>query len=407
TKKPKPKNTTATNHHLLPQDLLSLVTSAISATHSFPLYHDLLLLPSQLLSLHSLLSSSRSLLSLPSPSPPPPAPFSSWFHRLLFSSCTIDNDPRWVRFFHISKPTFSLLLSLLSPSLPPSVSPGTALAASLFRLSHGASYKSLARLFGFDSSADACRVFYSVCKAVNDKLGNLVDFSSDIGRILGGFGWISLPNCCGVLGFGRFGVDVEVLGSNGSVLVQALVDSEGRFLDISAGWPCTMKPESILRQTKLYTRIEDSRELLNGPCYELSDGNSIPQYILGDSSFPLSQWLLTPYSWINEEDSFGSAEREFNCAHSRAMGLVSTAFGRVKCRWKLLSKRWSEGCVEFLPVVIFTGCLLHNFIINCSEPLMDDYVGCSREEKLPIFEGEVVDESGQRIRDALALHLSR
>ncbi|KAJ4709114.1 Harbinger transposase-derived nuclease [Melia azedarach] len=164
-----------------------------------------------------------------------------------------------------------------------------------------------------------------------------------------------------------------------------------------------MKPESILHQTKLFSGVEESRELLNGPVYELSDGNLVPQYVLGDACFPLLPWLITPYVRTNEEDSFGSAEKEFNTVHSRAMGLLHTAFGRVKARWQLLARRWKEECLEFFPFVIVTGCLLHNFLIKCNEPPPDDVV---KEEELSIFEGEM-DENGRRIRDMLAEHLSR
>lgn len=225
-----------------------------------------------------------------------------------------------------------------------------------------------------------------------------------------GFGWISLPNCCGVLGFGRFEVDGQLMGPDGSILVQALVDSEGRFLDISAGWPCTIKPESILHQTKLFSRVEESNELLNGPCYMLSDGNSVPQYILGDSCFPLLSWLITPYVRSNEEgDSSGSPEKEFNAVHSQAMRLVETAFGRVRARWQLISKRWKEECVEYLPFVIVMGCLLHNFLIKCSEPLPEENVEDSRDDKVELmpFCEEEVDGRGRMIRDAIAQHLNR
>ncbi|KAK9269353.1 hypothetical protein L1049_001124 [Liquidambar formosana] len=266
-------------------------------------------------------------------------------------------------------------------------------------------YRSVARRFGL-GTAGASRAFYAVCKVVNEKLGHLFEFRTDIGRIVVGFGWISLPNCCGVLGFERFWVDGELLGKNGALMVQALVDSEGRFLDVSAGWPSTAEPITILWQTKLFSGVDESRELLNGPSYELSDGNSIPQYILGDSCFPLLPWLLTPFIRSNEEDSFSSSERAFNSAHSRGMGLVGTAFGRVRARWLLLSRRWKEECIEFLPFVIVTGCLLHNFLIKCSELLPEENVGYSKEPKLPVFEGEA-NESGLRIRDALAFHLSR
>ncbi|XP_002532309.2 protein ALP1-like [Ricinus communis] len=385
---------------LTKQQLISLLSSATSAAHSFFSQNELQLLPSQSLSLESL------LFSLPF-SKPSPSLCPSFFHRFV-SSAHSDLDPRWHEFFRMSKPTFLNLLSLVSPSLlsflPSSIPPDSAVAATLFRLAHGASYEASARRFGLDSSAAACLAFYSVCKVLNENLANLVDFGSDVGRIIEGFCWISFPNCCGVLGFGKFAIDSDVLGKNGSMLVQALVDSEGRFLDISAGWPCTMKPNSIFTQTKLYSRIQ---ELLSGPCCQLNDGNSIPQYILGDSCFPLFPWLLTPYIRPNEEDSFGSAEREFNAAHNRAMRLVNTAFGRVKARWQLLARRWKEECVEFFPFVIVMGCLLHNFLIKCSEPVAEESVGCSEvEEELPVFGGEA-DERGQRIRVALAKHLSR
>lgn len=193
------------------------------------------------------------------------------------------------------------------------------------------------------------------------------------------------------------------------------MDSEGRFLDVSAGWPSTLKPETILHQTKLYLGVEEARDLLSGPCYELSDGRSIRQYVLGDSCFPLLPWLLTPYAKPKEGDGDGgfiSEEMAFNAAHRRAIGLVGTAFGRVRRRWRLLAKEWKEECVEFLPFVVVTCCLLHNFVMKCSEPNVEAYLVPLREgeeeeeEKFPVFDGDM-SESGENVRDALAAHLNR
>lgn len=241
---------------------------------------------------------------------------------------------------------------------------------------------------------------------VTDKLGHMFEFRSDIARIVVGFGWISLPNCCGVLGFGRFGVDGELLGKDGALMVQALVDSEGRFLDVSAGWSSKLKPDMILHQSALFSSVEESRELLNGPSFKLNDGNLIPQYILGDSCLPLLPWLLTPYVRSKEEDSLSSSEQAFNFVHGRSMGLVSTAFYRVRARWQLLAKQWKEECIEFFPFVIITGCLLHNFLIKCGETLPKENARISKDAELPIYQGKM-NESGQRIRDALATHLTR
>ncbi|KAI9125564.1 hypothetical protein K1719_002982 [Acacia pycnantha] len=112
------------------------------------------------------------------------------------------------------------------------------------------------------------------------------------------------------------------------------------------------------------------------------------------------------YSILNEEDSFSSVERAFNSAHNQAMGSVVSAFGRLRARWQLLSKQWKEECVEYLPFVIVTGCLLHNFLIKCDESVAEEFAEPVNEEGLPVYEG-VVDEGAQRIRDALALHMSR
>lgn len=218
-----------------------------------------------------------------------------------------------------------------------------------------------------------------------------------------GFGWISLPNCCGVLGFGKFPIKGHLLGENGSLLVQAVVDSEGRFLDVSAGWPSTMKPDKILRQSKLFSGIETTREYLSGDSYKLSDGNSVPQYLLGDSCFPLLPWLITPYSKPETE-----TELEFNSVHGRGMDLVGTALGRVREMWKIMSGEWREECVEYFPYVAVTCCLLHNYLIKCSEEFqfLEEDVEYESGRKLPVFQGEENGE-GMRIRDALASHLNR
>ncbi|CAK8563503.1 unnamed protein product [Lathyrus sativus] len=396
-------------------NLFELISDVTTTAQSFLSQNDLTLLPSQSLLLDSLISStSHSLSTLLKPSHPlslsSPQPQTSWFRR--FISSTSISDSRWLDAFRMSNPSFFHLLDLLSPSIAssfPQISPDCTLAAAIFRLAHGAGYTSVARRFGI-SPADACRAFFTVCKAVNDNLGNLFELRSDSNRIVAGFGFNSLPNCFGVLGLAGFGIEDEIPGKKLFLMVQALVDAEGRFLDVSSGWPSSMKPETILQESKLYHDIEESRDLLQGSSYKLSDGSLIPQYILGDSCFPLLSWLLTPYNRVNEEDSFSSAENAFNCAHNRAMGLFGDAIGRLRTRWQLLSdsRKWKRDCVEYLPFVIVTSCLLHNFLIKCNDPLLREKNGsCVEKEGDFVVSEGVVDEGAVRIRDALALHLSR
>ncbi|KFK39645.1 hypothetical protein AALP_AA3G270400 [Arabis alpina] len=190
--------------------MLHRLSSAAAVTNSFLETNDLFLPPSQSLRLESLLSSL--------PIPPPSSSSSTWFNRFVTSAVEND-DPRWNLYFRMSKSTFFNLHSILSSS---DDLPLTSFAASIFRLAHNASYKSLLLRFGFDSVHDASRAFFTVCKLINDKLGQLDDPKPDYSPRL-------LPNCCGVLGFGRFDVQGKLLES---LIVQALVDSNGRFSNI-------------------------------------------------------------------------------------------------------------------------------------------------------------------------------
>ncbi|KAK9130568.1 hypothetical protein Sjap_011055 [Stephania japonica] len=395
--------------------LISAAASAAATAHTFLSDNDLHLLPSQTLSLESKIASAahslsnlHSLLQSPSPSPSPSSSSSpsppSWFDRFVPFSESPDNDARWVEAFRMSKSSFGLLLSAVSSPLQNSgldLGLDRVLGIALFRLAHGGSYKAVGRRFGVASDV-ACRCFFEVCKAVNDGLGHLLEFSPDMRRGFVGFGSGSLPNCCGVLGFTR----VLVEGGE-SLIVQGMVDWEGRFMDVSAGWHGSIQPSVVLSRSKLFSRVEESKELLlNGPLIEI-DATLIPQYVLGDACCPLLQWVMTPFSIPNTECDSYLSEKAFNSVHGEAMRLVRTAFGRVKARWQLLSMKWKKESVEFLPFIVVTGCLLHNFLLQCGEGVADENVDDFEEHwGFADFEGGG-DESGVRIRNALASQLSR
>ncbi|GJR99720.1 ALP1-like protein [Tanacetum coccineum] len=325
-----------------------------------------------------------------------------------------EDDPLFSEAFRMKRSSFSYLVSLLNNSCLQSLSvpPTTAVAAAVFRLAHGAPFNAVGRRFDLDTPT-ACRVFYVVCKAIIDNLSHLFELRSDLERISVGFGWMSLPNCCGVLGVEYFSVKGNLFGENGSVMVQALVDSECRFLDVSAGWPSTTKPELVLRQSELFSSVEETRELLNGATYQLNDGTDIPQYILGDSCFPLLPWLITPYKkpLLDSDDGGGEGDEggmkeAFNSVHSRGMELVDTAFGRLRARWKILSKEWKEESIESFPYVVVACCLLHNFLIKSNEEFPDEDSEYMRNHDLSEYEGEG-DETGEKIRSAIAADLCR
>lgn len=89
------------------------------------------------------------------------------------------------------------------------------------------------------------------------------------------------------------------------------------------------------------------------------------------------------------------------------MQLVQRAFARLRARWQLLRGGWKDECAEALPFVIVSACLLHNYLIKCSEPVPEESeMGKEVEYGFPAFEGKG-DKVGERIRCVLASHLSK
>ncbi|KAK3143565.1 hypothetical protein QOZ80_4AG0301920 [Eleusine coracana subsp. coracana] len=401
--------------------LLAQLASSVTLALRFASDRDLLLLPSQSLALDPLLLSaaravSRLLallplhlqtltltsLSLSPPTPSPPHLPSSWFLRLLSSSLP---DSAWRDAFRMSKPAFYQLLHFLD--LPSSASssssslalpPDHKLGAALFRLAHAAPARAVARRFGLPSPAVAARAFYEVCRAAADRLAPLLDLAAPdrISRAVPGFCALSLPNCCGALGYARFGA--------AAATAQALVDADGRFLDLSVGWDPAAPPAEILPRTKLAT--SQSLVLANAPHGELI-GGSVPRYFLGPASCPLLPWLVTPYTAesTDSDHSLLSKESIFNHVHAQGMRVLEDAFARVRARWRLLDECWNGECQEALPYVVVAGVLLHNFLIRCGEPMPDEMVVQRDADVFADFVGDK-DKEGERIRDVLAAHLS-
>ncbi|KAL6844487.1 hypothetical protein ACP4OV_026160 [Aristida adscensionis] len=404
--------------------LLALLASSVTLALRFAADRDLLLRPSQALALDPLLLAaaravSRLLAQLPlhlqtltltslSLSPPTPTPSpqlpSSWFLRLLSSPSLPDSA--WRDAFRMSKTTFFQLLHALALAAPAgsaaassssshlALPPDHKLGAALFRLAHAAPARAVARRFGLPSPAVAARAFYEVCRAIADRLAALLDLAAPdrISRAVPGFCALALPNCCGALGYARFG---------GAAVAQALVDADGRFLDVSVGWDPSTPPAEILPRTKLYT--SQALVLANAPHGELI-GGSVPRYFLGPACSPLLPWLVTPYEAEAGAADASSKEGIFNHVHAHGMQVVTNAFGHVRARWRLLDECWKGECQEALPYVVVAGCLLHNFLIKCGEPMPEEIQQGDADE-FAKFGGEK-DKEGERIRDVLAVHLS-
>ena len=110
-----------------------------------------------------------------------------------------------------------------------------------------------------------------------------------------------------------------------SVLVQAVVDSRGHFINANIGWPGKCNDTRVFINFTFYERANKG-ELF--PDWKRSvNGVAIPLLILGDPAYPLLPWLTKPYA---KTGALTPQERHFIYRQSRARMVIENSFGRLK-----------------------------------------------------------------------------
>ena len=106
-----------------------------------------------------------------------------------------------------------------------------------------------------------------------------------------------------------------------------MVDHNGLFRDLCIGWPGNVHDASVFSDSMLYSKITNG-ELLQGR--ELTvRGGTIPVFLIGDSAYPLSSWLIKPFAF---SPSLPEQHKNFNYRISRGRVVVEMAFGRLKAQ---------------------------------------------------------------------------
>ena len=140
-----------------------------------------------------------------------------------------------------------------------------------------------------------------------------------------------------------------------SIIMQAVVDSRGLFLDAYIGWPGKVHDARVLVNSTLYKKML-KKDVLPNWTRQLG-GVEIPLLILGDPAYPLLPWLMKSYL---ENEHATPEERHFNYRHSRARMTIENAFGGLKGRWRCLLKQMDMNIAN-IPNVVATCVALHNY----------------------------------------------
>ena len=112
-----------------------------------------------------------------------------------------------------------------------------------------------------------------------------------------------------------------------SINVQAICDSDLKFIDIVAKWPGCTHDAFIWRQSEINRRIASG------------DIPTVKGWFLGDSGYPLRPNLRTPII-----STISPGERCYNRAFLKSRKSIECAFGVWKSRWRSMDKTGGTLC---------------------------------------------------------------
>ena len=137
-----------------------------------------------------------------------------------------------------------------------------------------------------------------------------------------------------------------------SIVLQAVVDADKKFLNVFCGEPGSLHDSRVLRRSELYRTAESNY-------HEMFPNNS---FLLGDSAYFPTTWLVPPFK---DYGNLSEAQRKFNKVHSKARIVIENGFGLLKTRFRRLLHFTEHVHLSFVSDLLISICILHN--ICCLE----------------------------------------
>ena len=166
-----------------------------------------------------------------------------------------------------------------------------------------------------------------------------------------------------------------------SINVQIVSDAECRIINCVVKNPGSVHDARMVRESSLWRVFENQPPVLNG-------------VMLGDSAYPLREWLMTPFLNPNNVQ-----ERRYNQAFKTTRATVERCIGILKRRFHCLHSelRYSPGRA----CRIITACIvLHNLAIDFGTPLEDDSADDADDDELEVCDMQPA-RGGRVVRQAM------
>ncbi|XP_051134202.1 protein ALP1-like [Andrographis paniculata] len=356
---------------------------------------------------------------------------SDWWDAL---SKTISGNPsssklldRFKSTYRVSRKTFDYICLLVKDHMmakthftftngkPMSLNDQVALA--LTRLGSGNSLISIGDSFGAHHST-VSQVTWRFVEAIEENgLRHLQWPSTDpeMAKIKHKFEKIrGLPNCCGVIDTTH--ITMQLTSSdpdadawldckdNHSMILQAVVGPDLKFRSIVTGWPGKMNDASVLQSSNFFKQCQKGEKLNSSKtCFPDDTATEIPEYIVGNSGFPLLPWLMTPY----QKKDLSETESDFNKRLLATHAVARRALAMLKDVWKMIQRDMWRPDKHKLPRFILACCILHNIVIDMEDELLDDVpISLYHDRGYRQDVCDSVDKIGSILRDKLCMYIS-
>ncbi|XP_030357908.1 putative nuclease HARBI1 isoform X2 [Strigops habroptila] len=141
-------------------------------------------------------------------------------------------------------------------------------------------------------------------------------------------------------------------GAFPGVLGLVVCDAAGTITNVVAKFPGSCPNAAVLENSALARLLEGARP----------DG----AWLLGDRSYPLKPWLMTPIAAPR-----GAAEERYNALHHQALAALRRTLALLRLRFRCLDK--GRGCLQYAPQkvcqIFLACCILHNIALRRHMPL--------------------------------------
>lgn len=153
-----------------------------------------------------------------------------------------------------------------------------------------------------------------------------------------------------------------------ALTLQGICNSRKMFIDIFTGISAKVHDSRVLNLSQTIPSVTTDLPQICGSQY----------HILGDSAYPIREWLLTPF---RDYGSLSESEKKFNKQFCATRVLIENTFGILKGRFRQLLQVDMQKVTKITRFIV-SCCVIHNLCIENNDNLEEEAVMVLNEKDI-------------------------